>query len=176
LPPREPRTALAPQPGVTAAMLRGTLTDTLVAQESAMDADHFAACARALATAPSRRAGLRALLALGLLGVVGVDGAGAKKGKKKKKKKPCRLVGRECCTDRDCLGEERCCGKAACGECCSDGDCAEAYPGQDLTCNVDLSCEDCAAEGALCSNDIECCSLRCFIPSGKAFGTCDMPT
>ena len=143
-----------------------------------MDADRFDTLARALQTTPTRRLTLGALTALGLASILGdaeIDAkkkGGGKKGGKKKKKERCKLVGRECCSDSDCSGGKTCCERAYCGECCSQEDCDAFYPGQSLTCSQRATCDDCSPEGALCSNDIECCSDSCDFPSGEAFAAC----
>jgi hypothetical protein len=153
-----------------------------------VDADRFDTLARALQTSPTRRLTLAALTALGLAALLGDTGTdakkkgggkkgggkkdGGKKGGKKKKKAQCKLIGRECCFDSDCSGGRTCCQRAYCGECCSQEDCEVFYPGQGLTCSERATCDDCSPEGALCSNDIECCSDYCDFPDGEAFGAC----
>ena len=144
-----------------------------------MDADRFDTLARALHATPTRRLTLAALTALGLTALLGdaetdakKKSGGKKKGGKKKKKEKCRLIGRQCCSDSDCPGDNTCCQRAYCGECCSQADCELFYPGQDLTCSERATCDDCSGEGTLCSNNIECCSDYCDIPPDETFGTC----
>ncbi len=147
-----------------------------------MDATRFETLARTLTQTRSRRAAMCRLLA-GTLGLFGLTQAEAKnKGKGRKKKKGCGKGKRQCGTT--CIPTSQCCpfalsGQFECDPCtretCNNGvcGCAPATINHHGVCGSFLNC---LSVGEICTNNLDCCSEQCNVPSDNGTMRCNRGT
>lgn len=164
---------------------------TLTSEERAMDAAPFAALARSLTAAATRRGTTRALAGLGLVGALGslfglLDSEAKKKRKKKKKCKGTKcgkkcLPKSACCTDANCENDGETCVNNACacpdGQDACGGSCLDSCPASRVrnpkSCGC---CRPANVEEQVCDpiHDV-CCAeeLPCHPISGDGPTVCD---